>query len=73
MSMLNFYKTNDMLLPDATFDEIYEDLDARNEWNNKSSNGWTFYGESDVFPQYAMHEEAIYYEDSTYNSVDYFE
>ena len=67
MSMLDFYKTNDMLLPDATFDEIYEDLDARKKWNYYHSDRWTFYGESDVFPQFAM------YVDSTYNSVDYFE
>ena len=66
MSMLDVYKTNDMLLPDATFEEIKQDLVARNAWHNYDSNGWTFYGEPDVFPQFAMHEDSR-------NTVDYFE
>ena len=56
MILLDIYKTNDMLLLDFSSEEFelvvnHGLLRQYDEWN------WTYYGESDVYPQFATAEE----------------
>ena len=56
MILLDTYMTNDMLLPDVPSEEfeLVRDhylLRVDTDWR------WTYYGESDVYPQFATAEE----------------
>ena len=52
MIMLDTYKKNEMLLLDVNHEGITAELRARGEY--PILNEWTFYGEPDVFPQFAI-------------------
>ena len=56
MILLDIYMTNDMLLPEVPSEEFklvrnHYLLTFHSEWR------WTYYGESDVYPQFATAEE----------------
>ena len=57
MIMLDYYITNNMLLPDADIENLDEDLLARGTRQLEHPERWAYYGEPDVFPRLAIYDD----------------
>ena len=57
MIMLDYYKTNDMLLPNADFEDLDEDMQIRSSRQSQYPDRFTYYGEPDVFPRFAIYDD----------------
>lgn len=66
MIMLDMYKTNDMLLPNADFEDLDQDMQVLASQRYQYPSRWTYYGEPDVFPRFAIYDDergtVIYHE-----------